>query len=187
MELTSRSTGTAIKPSALLSTAATLIAPSPSLPETRAVIRRNESRHEDRNLQRRPVDHAARKRDQIAKNAPLGTAGRGAIRARVGWAEESSANIKRTLRQGRPGLPCPLSLRRGQDRLPCLLATGSYRLARLAAKFGPEISLRDLAERFSCDCLWRAEPRPRSERKHYKSLRAWETIHKRPVAAAYCL
>jgi hypothetical protein len=26
---------------------------------------------------------------------------------------------------------------------------GSYRLARLAAKFGPEISLRDLTERFS--------------------------------------
>ena len=36
---------------------------------------------------------------------------------------------------------------------------GSYRLARLAAKYGPEISLRDLAERFSYDCLRRAEAR----------------------------
>jgi hypothetical protein len=30
---------------------------------------------------------------------------------------------------------------------------------RLAAKFGPEISLRDLTARFSCDCPWRAEAR----------------------------
>jgi hypothetical protein len=37
--------------------------------------------------------------------------------------------------------------------------SGSHRLARLAAKFGPEISLRDLTERFSYDCLWRAEAR----------------------------
>ena len=36
---------------------------------------------------------------------------------------------------------------------------GSYRLARLAAKFGPEISLRDVTDRFSYDCLWRAEAR----------------------------
>ena len=36
---------------------------------------------------------------------------------------------------------------------------GSYRLARLAAKYGPEISLRDLLDRFSYDCLWRAEAR----------------------------
>src|ERR1700722_8518470 len=36
---------------------------------------------------------------------------------------------------------------------------GSYRLARLAAKFGPEITLRDLTDRFSYDCMWRAEAR----------------------------
>jgi hypothetical protein len=36
---------------------------------------------------------------------------------------------------------------------------GSYRLARLAAKYGSEISLRDLLDRFSDDCLWRAEAR----------------------------
>jgi hypothetical protein len=29
----------------------------------------------------------------------------------------------------------------------------------LAAKHGPEISLRDLTDRFSCDCLWRSEAR----------------------------
>jgi hypothetical protein len=42
---------------------------------------------------------------------------------------------------------------------------GSYRLSRLAAKFGPEITLRDLLERFSYDCLWRSEARG----KHGKS------------------
>jgi hypothetical protein len=31
----------------------------------------------------------------------------------------------------------------------------SYRLARIAAKYGPEISLRDLLDRFSYDCLRR--------------------------------
>ena len=36
---------------------------------------------------------------------------------------------------------------------------GAYRLARLAAKFGPEIGLRDLLDRLSYDCLWRAEAR----------------------------
>jgi hypothetical protein len=35
----------------------------------------------------------------------------------------------------------------------------SYRLARLPAKFGPEITLRDLMRRFSYDCLWRTEAR----------------------------
>src|ERR1700749_4420152 len=30
----------------------------------------------------------------------------------------------------------------------------SYGLARLAAKFGPEIALRDLTDRFSYDCMW---------------------------------
>jgi hypothetical protein len=35
----------------------------------------------------------------------------------------------------------------------------TYRLARLAAKFGTEISLRDLTDRFSYDCMWRAEAR----------------------------
>jgi hypothetical protein len=47
----------------------------------------------------------------------------------------------------------------GVVRIACRVcsATGSY--WRLAAKFGPEISLRDLTDRFSYDCLWRAEAR----------------------------
>jgi hypothetical protein len=36
---------------------------------------------------------------------------------------------------------------------------GAYGLARLAAKFAPEIGLRDLFDWFSYDCLWRAEAR----------------------------
>jgi hypothetical protein len=44
-------------------------------------------------------------------------------------------------------------------RIACRVCSrrGSYRLARLAAKFGPEISLRDLTDRFSYHCMWRAE------------------------------
>jgi hypothetical protein len=46
-------------------------------------------------------------------------------------------------------------------RIACRVCNrrGSYRLARLAAKFGPEITLHDLTDRFSYDYLWRAEAR----------------------------
>jgi hypothetical protein len=46
-------------------------------------------------------------------------------------------------------------------RIACRVCSrrGSYRLARLAAKFGSESSLRDLLDRFAYDCLWRAEAR----------------------------
>jgi hypothetical protein len=46
-------------------------------------------------------------------------------------------------------------------RIACRVCarSGSFRLARLAAKHGPEITLCDLTERFSFDCLWRAEAR----------------------------
>jgi hypothetical protein len=52
-------------------------------------------------------------------------------------------------------------------RIACRVCSrrGSYRLARLAAKFGPEISLRDLTDRFSYDCLWRAEARSKVEER----------------------
>ena len=43
--------------------------------------------------------------------------------------------------------------------------TGDYRLARLAAKFGPEIALDDLLRRFSVDCLWRTESRAKGPNK----------------------
>jgi hypothetical protein len=37
-------------------------------------------------------------------------------------------------------------------------------LARLATKFGPEISLRDLTDHFSYDCLCRAEARSKKRK-----------------------
>jgi hypothetical protein len=51
-------------------------------------------------------------------------------------------------------------------RIACRVCSrsGSYRLARLAAKFRPEITLRDLTERFSYDCAWRAEARSKKGR-----------------------
>ena len=36
---------------------------------------------------------------------------------------------------------------------------GSYRLARLAVKYGSEILLDDLLVRLSADCPWRDDPR----------------------------
>jgi hypothetical protein len=46
-------------------------------------------------------------------------------------------------------------------RIRCRVCSrgGAYRLARLAAKFGPEIGLRDVLDRFTYDCLWRTEAR----------------------------
>jgi hypothetical protein len=43
--------------------------------------------------------------------------------------------------------------------------SGGYRLARLAAKFGPEITLDDVLQRFSYDCLWRTESRSKATLK----------------------
>ena len=40
---------------------------------------------------------------------------------------------------------------------------GTYRLARLAAKFGPETTLRDLLDQLSYDCMWRAERRGKAK------------------------
>ena len=54
-------------------------------------------------------------------------------------------------------------------RITCVRC-GSYRLARLAGKFGPEISLRDLTERFSFDCLWRAEARKQARRERLRRI-----------------
>src|SRR5882724_7423747 len=61
----------------------------------------------------------------------------------------------------------PMHLRRLADfpfvvvRLRCdtCKRAGSYRLARLAVKFGAEILLDDLLLRLSSDCPWRDEPR----------------------------
>jgi hypothetical protein len=45
--------------------------------------------------------------------------------------------------------------------LPCdaCKSAGSYRLARLAVKYGAEILLDDLLVRLSADCPWRDDPR----------------------------
>jgi hypothetical protein len=47
---------------------------------------------------------------------------------------------------------------------PVASARGADRIGCLAAKFGPEISLRDLTDRFSYDGLWRAEARSKCGR-----------------------
>jgi hypothetical protein len=68
-------------------------------------------------------------------------------------------------------------------RIACRVCTrsGSYRLARLAAKHGPEITLRDLTDRFSYDCLWRAEARSKKGKSacgvYYRTL----SINDRPT------
>ena len=66
-------------------------------------------------------------------------------------------------------------------RIACCVCSrsGSYRLARLAAKFGPEITLRDLTNRFSYDCLWRAEARSKKG-KSACGVYLPDLEHKRP-------
>jgi hypothetical protein len=64
---------------------------------------------------------------------------------------------------GQPGLPRPLPLCRSPHSLS-RLRKGSYRLARIAAKHGPEITLRDLLDRFSYDCVWRTQSRTKRGR-----------------------
>ena len=49
---------------------------------------------------------------------------------------------------------------------------GSYRLARIAAKYGPEISLRDLLDRFSYDCLWRTQSRTKKRENRLRRVSA---------------
>jgi hypothetical protein len=66
-------------------------------------------------------------------------------------------------------------------RIACRVCSrsGSHRLARLAAKYGPEITLRDLTDRFSYECLWRAEARSKKGKSACEVyLRDLE--HKRP-------
>jgi hypothetical protein len=72
----------------------------------------------------------------------------------------TDAEQKTNIGYGRSRPPCFLSLRCGPHRLPGLFAER----ARLAAKFGPEITLRDLTDRFSYDCMWRAEARTKASK-----------------------
>jgi hypothetical protein len=66
-------------------------------------------------------------------------------------------------------------------RIACRVCarSGSYRLARLAAKCGPEITLRELTDRFSYDCLWRAEARS-TKGKSACGVYLPDLEHKRP-------
>ena len=43
---------------------------------------------------------------------------------------------------------------------------GEYRLARLAAKYGPEITLGELLDRIALDCPWRRHPKQRPAGKY---------------------
>jgi hypothetical protein len=43
---------------------------------------------------------------------------------------------------------------------------GQYRLARLSAKFGAEISLCDLLDKLAFDCPWRRDPSERHPGKY---------------------
>jgi hypothetical protein len=53
-------------------------------------------------------------------------------------------------------------------RIGCNLCnrSGTYRLARLSAKFGTEISLEELLDKLALDCLWRRQPWQRTARKY---------------------
>jgi hypothetical protein len=66
-------------------------------------------------------------------------------------------------------------------RIACRVCSrsGTYRLARFAAKHGPEITLRDLTDRFSYDCLWRAEARSKKG-KSACGVYLPDLEHKRP-------
>lgn len=59
-------------------------------------------------------------------------------------------------------------------RIGCNLCDrqGSYRLARLAAKFGPEISLDDLLDRLAADCPWRTGQGERPPGKYHPKCHA---------------
>jgi hypothetical protein len=53
-------------------------------------------------------------------------------------------------------------------RVGCDLCSrkGEYRLARLAAKYGSEISLNDLIDLIAHDCPWRRHPKDRQAGKY---------------------
>jgi hypothetical protein len=52
---------------------------------------------------------------------------------------------------------------------------GHYRLARLAAKFGPEIELTALMDRLAFDCPWRRFPAERPANQYDPKCGAWFT------------
>ena len=85
--------------------------------------------------------------------------------ARSIWATASGGltgteQNRSTSGDGRPRSPRPLSLRcRSGSPAGSARAMGLTDWRGWQPKFGPEIGLRDLLDRFSYDCLWRAEAR----------------------------
>ena len=63
-------------------------------------------------------------------------------------------------------------------RISCRVCSrrGSYQLARLGAKYEPEISLGDLTDRFSYDCLWRRPAANAAHRDVASICLTWTTL-----------
>ncbi len=57
---------------------------------------------------------------------------------------------------------------------------GSYRLARLAAKFGPETPLDEVLDRIAMDCPWRDVPRGRAKSQYVPKCKAHFVDLERP-------
>jgi hypothetical protein len=68
-------------------------------------------------------------------------------------------------------------------RVGCDLCSrkGEYRLARLAAKYGSEISLNDLIDLIAHDCPWRRHPKDRQAGKYDPACGAYFLDLSRPT------
>ena len=74
---------------------------------------------------------------------------------------------------------CPyLVVRVGCPRCPD--RQGSYRLARLATKFGPEPPLDEVLDRIAMDCHWRDGPRGRAKSQYVPKCKAHFVDLERP-------
>ena len=70
---------------------------------------------------------------------------------------------------GKPEVPCLAAYPYVVVRIACPHCpnrSGSYRLARLAAKMGPETPLAEVLRRVALDCPWLDERRPRTGSKY---------------------
>lgn len=67
-------------------------------------------------------------------------------------------------------------------RMSCSLCTrrGTYRLARLAEKFGAETEVEDVVRAISMDCPWQRSKRDGPPRKYEARCNAFVEIEERP-------
>ncbi len=75
----------------------------------------------------------------------------------------------------RPDVPCLAAYPYVIVRVACPHCpnrTGSYRLARLAARLGPETPLEDVLRRIAFDCPWLDERHPRSKSQYVPKCKA---------------